>query len=64
VDAGDYHTDEQLRALGERLRDRAIQISIEQESAQVVRRSHTEHTADPLIDPSGHVAADPPVTRR
>jgi hypothetical protein len=59
----DYHTYEELRQLGEQVRDRAIQVSVEYESAQVVKAIHAEHAYDPLVDATGHVAADPTITQ-
>jgi hypothetical protein len=58
-----YHTYEELRQLGEQVRDRAIRVSIDYESAQVVQMIHTEHANDPLVDGTGHVAPDPTITQ-
>jgi hypothetical protein len=63
VAPGDYHTREQLQALGERVRDKAIQVATEQESAQVVRQIHAEHAGDPSVDATGRIAPDPAITR-
>jgi hypothetical protein len=59
----DYHTYEELRQLGEQVRDRAIQVSVEHESAEVVKAIHADHAYDPLVDGTGHVAPDPTITQ-
>lgn len=61
--SGDYHTYEELQALGEQIRAKAVQVSVEQESAQVVQQIHADHANDPLLDQTGHVADNPPITQ-
>jgi len=63
VAAGDYHTYEELQRLGEQIRDKAVQVSFERESAQVVQQIHADHGYDPPIDRTGHVPADPPIAQ-
>lgn len=59
--ASSYHTGQQLQALGERIRDKAIQVSVEHESAKVVDQIHADHAHDPLLDSSGQVKDNPPI---
>jgi hypothetical protein len=64
VAATDYHTYEQLQSLGQQVRDKAVAVSVEQESAQVVQQIQAEHANDPLLDATGHVAPDPAITQQ
>ena len=60
----DYHTRDDLQTLGEQIRDKAIRVTVEYESAQVVGAIHTGHAHDPMVDGSGRIAPDPPITDR